>query len=121
MAPSVLIVDDDPDMCFLLRMIFKVAGQAFTLAGEVPSGEEALRWWRANQPDVVVIDDGLPGCRALDVARAILAEQPNQAIVLLTRPGDEADARAALAMGVRACVPKVGVQRLPVEVLACTS
>jgi two-component system invasion response regulator UvrY len=115
--PSVLIVDDDPNMCFLERMVLETAGGQFQVVGEVPSGEEAIRRWRDLHPQVIVMDDHLPGMRGLDAARLILAEQPDQVIVLVTAHHDAATAAAAFAVGVRACLPKKDVRRLPGQLL----
>ena len=114
---SVLIVDDDPNMCFLERMVLETAYGEFEVVGEAPSGEDAIRRWRDLHPQVIVIDDRLPGMRGLDVARLILAEQPDQVIVLVTAQHDTATVRAALALGVRACLPKTDVRRLPAQLL----
>ena len=63
------------------------------------------------------LPDQLPGMRGLDVARLILAEQPDQVIVLVITEYDTATVAAALALGVRACVPKTDVRRLPAQLL----
>ena len=114
---SVLIVDDDPNMCFLERMVLRSADGRFEVVGEAPSGEDAIRRWRDLHPEVIVMDDQLPGMRGLDAARLILAEQPDQVIVLVITEYDTATVAAALALGVRACVPKTDVRRLPAQLL----
>ena len=115
--PSVLIVDDDPNMCFLERMVLEAADGRFEVVGEAPSGEDAVRRWRDLHPQVIVMDDRLPGMSGLDAARLILAEQPDQVIVLVTAEHDAATVAAAIALGVRACLPKTDVRRLPGQLL----
>ena len=115
--PSVLIVDDDPNICFLERMVLKSIDGRFTVAGEASSGEDAIRRWRDVRPDVIVLDDQLPGMRGLDVARLILAEQPGQIIVLFSAQHDSVTVAAALALGVRACLPKTELGRLAAQLL----
>ena len=115
--PSVLIVDDDPNMCFLERMVLEAADGRFEVVGEAPSGEDAIRDWRDLQPQMIVMDDRLPGMRGLDAARLILAEQPRQVIVLVTAQHDTATVVAAMAVGVRACLAKTDVRRLPGQLL----
>jgi len=118
--PSVLIVDDDPNICFLERMVLKSANGAFTVVGEASSGEDAIRQWRDLRPDMIILDDQLPGMRGLDVARFILVEQPGQAIVLFTGQHDPATVAAALSLGVRACLPKTDLRFLPAQLLSCS-
>lgn len=115
---SVLIVDDDANIRFLERMVLKVAALGFTVAGEASSGDEAIARWRQLQPDVIVLDDGLPSMRGLDIARRILAEQPDQVIVFLTAYEDEAVASRAKLLGVRLCLPKTDIRRLPARLLS---
>jgi len=115
--PSVLIVDDDPNMRFLERMVLEAADARFEVVGEAPSGEDAIRHWRDLQPQVIVMDDRLPGMRGLDAARLILAEQPHQVIVLVTAQHDTATVAAAMALGVRGCLAKTDVRRLPGQLL----
>jgi DNA-binding NarL/FixJ family response regulator len=114
---SVLLVDDDPGIRFLERMVLKVADAGFTIVGEASSGEEAMARWRDLQPDVVVLDDRLPGLTGLEVAGLILAEHPGQLIVLFTHSDDEALAARARVPGVRVCLPKTELRALPARLL----
>src|SRR6266508_1774764 len=108
--PSVLIVDDEPDIRFLLR---RMAEQAqWYVAGEAASGQEALDSYRDLKPDVIVLDYRMPGLSGLETAERILAEHPRQAIVLFTAFGDPGLERAADALNVRACLPKSELHRL---------
>ena len=115
--PSVLIVDDDPNIRFVERMLLKSADGRFTVVGEASSAEDAIRRWRDLRPDVIVLDDRLLGMRGLDVARVVLAEQPGQIIVLFSAQHDAATVAAALALGVRVCLPKTDLGRLPAQLL----
>jgi two-component system, chemotaxis family, chemotaxis protein CheY len=112
---SVLIVDHDPDIRFLERMVLKLADRGFTVVGEAASGEEAIDCWRDLHPDVIVLEDRLPRLRGLDVARLILAEEPAQTIALLTASEDDAVAVTALDLGIQVCLPKRDLQRLAAE------
>ena len=115
---SVLLVDDDADIRFLERMVLKVSARGFTVVGEASSGDEAIARWRQLHPDVIVLDDGLPNMRGLDIAGRILAEQPDQLIVLLTAHEHNAVAARARALGVRLCLPKADIRRLPARLLS---
>jgi DNA-binding response OmpR family regulator len=92
---TVLVVDDEPKIVQLARDYLEHAG--FTVAS-ASDGREALASFRANAPDLIVLDLGLPLVDGLDVARAI-RKSSNVPIVMLTGRGDEADRVAGLELG----------------------
>src|SRR3989337_3198669 len=55
---KILIVDDDPDTCQLLDMLFRGKGYTTTLAY---SGQQALHLVETGQPDAVILDVMMPG------------------------------------------------------------
>src|SRR5687768_17066151 len=79
-----LIVDDDDDLRFLVRTIIEAANEGLSVAGEARDGDEAVDQWRTHRPDVVVLDYRMPGRTGLEVAAEILAEQPDQSIILFS-------------------------------------
>ena len=114
-----LIVDDEPDMRLLMRCTLQLE-PALQIMGEVGSGEEAIRAWQADRPDVIVMDLRMPGMSGLDAAEHILRRHPLQAIVLFSACLDAADRLRAVRIGVRACLDKLDFGRLPEVVLrAC--
>ncbi|MBR9977559.1 MAG: sigma-54-dependent Fis family transcriptional regulator [Bacteroidetes bacterium] len=60
----VLIVDDEEDMCTLLKRLFEKAGLNVSIALE---GETALDLYRQNPPDVVLLDVLMPGMDGREV------------------------------------------------------
>jgi DNA-binding response OmpR family regulator len=92
---TVLVVDDEPKIVQLARDYLEHAG--FTVAS-ASDGREALASFRANAPDLIVLDLGLPLVDGLDVARAV-RKSSNVPIVMLTGRGDEADRVAGLELG----------------------
>jgi DNA-binding response OmpR family regulator len=92
---TVLVVDDEPKIVQLARDYLEHAG--FNVAS-ASDGREALASFRANAPDLIVLDLGLPLVDGLDVARAI-RKTSNVPIVMLTGRGDEADRVAGLELG----------------------
>ncbi|MFA7250025.1 MAG: response regulator transcription factor [Dehalococcoidia bacterium] len=92
---SILVVDDEPRILQLARDYLERAG--FTvLAAE--SGRAALETARARQPDLVVLDLGLPDVDGLEVARA-LRRDSDVPIVMLTARDDELDRIHGLELG----------------------
>src|SRR3990172_794877 len=58
---KILIVDDDPDTCELVTLVFKMQGYQ---AWSVQNGVEALKFLDSGQPDVVLLDlmmEGMDG------------------------------------------------------------
>src|SRR5438093_1546143 len=75
-----------------------------TIVGEADDGSTALALARTRRPDLIVLDDSMPGLGSLDVARKTLAELPGTAIVFLARDPGMRD--LALAAGATAFVSK---------------
>jgi len=74
------------------------------IVGEAGDGSTALELARRLKPDLIVLDDSMPGIGSLDVARTILAELPSTAVVFLARDPGMRD--LALAAGATAFVSK---------------
>ena len=108
-----LIVDDDDDMRFLVRMTIEVANHGLAVAGEASSGADAIASVEHDRPEVIVLDNRMPGMSGLETARAILRDHPDQPIILFSAYLDEQTIAAAQALGVRACMDKTDVDRLP--------
>jgi CheY-like chemotaxis protein len=113
--PTVLIVDDDADMRLLARIVLEKSG--IDVAAEALDGLGALetlkRLNRAGLPTVILLDNQMPGLSGLDVAGRILAERPDQLIVLFTACLDAQVAARAAKLGIVACVSKPEVGHLP--------
>jgi DNA-binding NarL/FixJ family response regulator len=106
-APNrTLIVDDDEDMRFLLRAVIERANEGLEVAAEAGGALEALEQWRAVRPDVIVLDHRMPGTTGLQVAAEILAETPEQSIILFSAYLDDDLVARASALGIRACISK---------------
>jgi DNA-binding NarL/FixJ family response regulator len=108
-----LIVDDDDDMRFLVRVLIEAANEGLAVAAEARNGDEAVERWREHQPDVIVLDYRMPGRSGLEVAAEILAEAPDQSIILFSAFLDDDTLARADALGVRACLSKDHYDQLP--------
>lgn len=83
--PSVLIVDDEPSICWGLEKLARQLGHEPRVAS---SGEEALELATKKKPDAVILDVRLPGMGGLETAdklRDILGDAP---IIIITAYGD---------------------------------
>jgi len=113
---SMLIADDEIDMRMLVRVVIEVADDGLSIVGEAADGDEALRIWQsldAPVPDVVVLDNRMPHRSGLEVAAAILAERPNQIIVLYSAFLDDEVRAEAAAIGISRCVAKHDIDQIP--------
>jgi DNA-binding NarL/FixJ family response regulator len=117
----VLIVDDEEDMRALVRNLITLANHGLTVAAEAGDGDEALRQWRRERPEVVLLDHRMPGLSGLDTAELILREDPSQAVVLFTAYLDDAVKAAAERVGVRACVSKTDAAKVVDRLRACAA
>ena len=92
---TVMVVDDEPKIVQLARDYLEHAGFAVVVAHD---GRAALATARAEKPDLVVLDLGLPVLDGLDVARTLRGES-NVPIVMLTGRSEESDKLVGLELG----------------------
>ena len=108
-----LIVDDEEDMRFLVRTVIEAANHGLKVSGEAADGAEAIERWRAERPEVVVLDQRMPGMTGLETAEKILAESPDQRIILFSAYLDPETTAEATRVGVDMCLAKSDYNRLP--------
>jgi DNA-binding NarL/FixJ family response regulator len=108
-----LIVDDEEDMRFLVRAVIEAANNGLTVAGEASDGAQAIERWREERPEVVVLDHRMPGLTGLEVAERILAESPDQRIILFSAYLDPETTAEAERLGVDMCMAKSDYSRRP--------
>jgi len=83
MPLKVLIVDDEPGMRLLIgKTVEKLKG--FQVIGEAASGEEALKIFEAQKPEVVFLDIELNGMSGVDCAEELLSINPKTMIIFAT-------------------------------------
>jgi len=92
---TILVVDDEPKIVGLARDYLEHAGFSVVSASD---GPEALARARAERPDLIVLDLGLPKLDGLDVARA-LRQTSSVPIVILSGRADESDKLVGLELG----------------------
>jgi DNA-binding NarL/FixJ family response regulator len=109
----VLIVDDEEDMRALVRATIELANEGLSVAGEASDGQAAVDKWRQERPEVIVLDQRMPGVSGLETAQRILRESPGQAIVLFSSYLDPDVKTAAHELGIRVCLSKDNIKQLP--------
>lgn len=107
-----LIVDDDPMM--RLGLTAALASQVdLKVLGEAVDGQQGIDQAAALQPDVVLMDVGMPGVDGIAAAQAIKAANPDLRVVMLTSHTDETEIIAALSSGADAyCIKGTNVEAL---------
>jgi two-component system nitrate/nitrite response regulator NarL len=99
MHPIQLLVVDDHTL--FRRGLIALLSQdgRFALAGQAGDMGEALRCCGAQQPDVVLLDNHLPGVRGVDGIPALKDAYPQTRILMLTVSENEDDLAAAMLAG----------------------
>jgi CheY-like chemotaxis protein len=82
---TILVVDDEPDLRYLLRRVFEQAGHVVTEAGH---GEAALEVLRGSPPDLVVTDMMMPVMDGAELIRRLRADPLTAQIPILAVTGD---------------------------------
>ena len=122
---TMLIVDDEMDMRMLVRVVIEMANHGLSIVGEAADGDEAIQVWRDLNgppvPDVIILDNRMPGLTGLDVARQILDERPGQLIVLYSAFLDDQVRREAEEIGIATCVSKDELEQLPSVIESLTA
>jgi two-component system CheB/CheR fusion protein len=94
----VLIVEDNADAAESMLLLLELLGHHVRVAGDGPSALEAAR---ANPPDVMLVDIGLPGMDGYELARHVRQDEHLRRVILvaLTGYGREEDRQQAFAAG----------------------
>jgi len=99
----VLIVEDDPDISLIERVILERSGFTTTLAR---NGEMALVMIERERPDAVVLDLTMPGSDGWSVLSSIVTSVEGPPVVVCSARGNAHDVERALSMGAFAFVAK---------------
>jgi two-component system response regulator GlrR len=103
MRPSILLVDDDPDILKLVSMRLTTAGYGVISA---ESAEKALAAFAVSHPQVVITDLKMGGMDGMRLFEEIRKHAPTLPVILLTAHGTIPDAVAATQRGVFGFLPK---------------
>lgn len=78
--PRILVVDDQPSVLSMLRMMLEVEGHAVETA---PDADTALARLTTNSPDVVLLDVMMPGKSGFDLAQTMRTNPGTSAIPII--------------------------------------
>ncbi len=92
---KILIVDDDANICELLRLYLEKDGFSTVVAND---GEQAVEFVNKHNPDLVLLDIMLPKLDGWQVCREI-RKSSNVPIIMLTAKGETFDKILGLELG----------------------
>src|SRR5438034_11651595 len=85
--PRVLVVEDDEEIALVLQRSLRLEGYEVRIAGD---GESALNQSAAFNPDLVILDLGLPKLDGIEVARRLRTTDDVPILMLTARDALEA-------------------------------
>jgi DNA-binding NarL/FixJ family response regulator len=102
---DVLLVDDHKIVRYGIKAILG-REEDFRVVGEAESGSEALQFLKRTQPDLVLMDIGLPGISGVEATAEITRHHPGCKVVILSMYGDENSVVGAVKSGARGFILK---------------
>ena len=99
MTPIRLLVVDDHNLFRRGLIALLAQDRRFSVAGEAADAGEAQRSASRLQPDVILLDNHLPGVSGIDAIGGLKAAAPQARVVMLTVSENEEDLAAGLRAG----------------------
>jgi DNA-binding NtrC family response regulator len=95
-SASILIVDDDEDLCLMLSLLMKQAGFSSQMA---LNGQQAMDLAQNRLPDVLLLDVMMPGLDGMEVLRQVRNLDPDLPVILISAHADISGSVAAIKAG----------------------
>lgn len=92
---KILVVDDEPNIREVVGLYLMKEGHTVVAAAD---GEEALKLYREDRPDLVILDIVLPRLGGLEVCRRIQSNR-HVPLIMLSAKGEEEDRVLGLGAG----------------------
>jgi CheY-like chemotaxis protein len=104
-TPEIMIVDDDDVYRSILVRVVEKAGMR---AVECECGDEALQKLRTHKPDLMLVDQEMPGLTGLELLHRVRAEAYSVAIpvIMLTGVGTREVVKGSLEIGIQGFIAK---------------
>lgn len=106
-AKALVVEDFEPFRRLICSILTK--GSEFQVIEEVTDGLEAVQRAKDLQPELILLDIGLPSLNGIDAARQIRQLSPKSKIMFVSQETSAAVVREALALGALGYVVKVHV------------
>ena len=98
-----LIIDDEADICFLLKNILSVKNTTVECAHTIKDAREMMA---THQPDIVFLDNFLPDGTGMDFITYTKQSCPGAKIIMISAHDSLADQQRALLNGAQRFLPK---------------
>ena len=102
---SIILVDDHQMVRDAIKEIL-LRHPEFQVMGEAGTGPDAVQICRKTDPDLVVMDIGLPGMSGIEVTSELARHCPRTRVLMLSMYDDEDSVMAAVRAGARGFVLK---------------
>lgn len=96
MNPTILIVEDDRTIAYMVERYLKSKGFQVKVAYD---GQEGWEAFLAHRPDVIVSDIKMPKMDGVELLEKIKTQEPKTDVILLTGHGDLSSAKRAIELG----------------------
>jgi DNA-binding NarL/FixJ family response regulator len=103
----ILVVDDFEPWRRSVSLLLREEPELQVVVGEASDGLEAVQKAVELQPDLILLDIGLPRLNGLEAARQIRELVPESKIIFLTQESSAYAVREALSLGARGYVIKI--------------
>ena len=102
-TPTILVVDDDPEILTLLADVLTDDGYAVRTAVD---GAAAIKCLVEHRPDLILLDIDMPRLRGIETLIVIRELAPETTVIMISGIADETEARRALTLGAFDYIPK---------------
>jgi NarL family two-component system response regulator LiaR len=96
---QIIVIEDQELARFGLMVGLPKHNSRFEVIGEAETGEKGLALIKRQQPDVAIVDLGLPGMSGIDVTQQIKRHHPQVKVMVLTVSVEEAHVLSAFDAG----------------------
>jgi two-component system, NarL family, response regulator NreC len=120
MSIRILIADDHGVMRAGLRAILEDE-PAIEVIGEAPDGETALHLVNEHDPDIVLLDIGMPGIDGIETTRQLKKRSSSSKVLILSVYEDEALLKEAIKAGASGYVIKRAAEEELIEAIRIVS
>jgi len=93
----ILYIEDEHQLCGLFMAVVEVHGYRVDIAS---TGEDGIAFSNKTNYSAVAIDSQLPDMAGIEIARKLLAENPNLPLLMVTSKSDQRLAVEAMALGI---------------------
>jgi len=116
---KILLVDDEAHIRKFVSLILKQIGEP--VITEAVNGEDALRAYQAEKPDLVLLDVNMPRMDGMETLRKLKEIDPDCVVIMLTSLANRESVERALELGaanyIRKDTPKDEIARALTDII----